>query len=412
MRQTVRMGLCVLVGVAITSVRAPAQQWTRFRGPGGRGVGAGGDSIPVKWTAKNYLWKVRLPGGGHGSPVLWGQKLFVLSGEERTGKRVLLCLGAADGKEIWRRELAAGPFEKNRLNAVGASTPTVDAKGVYVCLSTPRSVALAAFGHEGAELWRRDFGTFESMHGPCQSPVAYEGLVILPNDQQGPSSLLAVDAATGKTRWKTPRKAGRAAYGTPCVFRPRTGPAELIFTSTAEGITSVDPTTGRVNWRRADAFPQRCVGSPAVAGGLVLASCGQGSRGVRMVAVRPDETDKPPVAWDMKRDVPYVPTPIAVGKWLFLVTDTGTYSCVEPARGKIVWQRRVAARFYGSPVSVGGRLYCISRSGEVFVHAASDKYKLLATNKLGEPSQATPAVAGGRMYLRTWSNLICVGGKP
>lgn len=398
---------------AVLAAMAPAasgQEWTRFRGPNGTGIGKG-DAIPAKWTEADYNWKVKLPGAGHGSPVLWGERIFLTGCDQRTAKRMVICLAAADGRVLWARPYDTEPFRMNGLNSYAGSTPAADSSRVYVCWASRKQVLLAALDHEGREVWQRDLGPHDSMHGPCASPIVYRDMVILANDQQAKGFLLAVDAATGKTRWQLARKSGRAAYGTPCVRRLDDGSEEMLFSSTAEGIAGVDPRAGTLNWKRTDLFPERCVGSPVAAFGLVVAACGTGSRGVRMVALRPAGGKQPEIAYEMKRHCPYVPTPLIRGELMFTLGDTGTVTCLRVKTGQQVWQQRIGGGYYASPVCVAGRLYCVSRKGEAVVLAADETYKLLARNGLGEMTHATPAVAGGRMYLKTYSHLISLGGS-
>jgi outer membrane protein assembly factor BamB len=400
----------VAVGLLVAAPSARAQEWTRFRGPNGEGMGKG-ESIPVQWTEKEYNWKVKLPGTGYGSPVVWGEKVFVLCAEEKTGMRRVVCLSAANGGGVWTREYPCEPYAHHTDNSLAASTPAVDKDRLYVCWVSLKSILLVAMDHDGTEIWRRDLGPHKSQHGPCITPIVHEDMVIVPNDQDGPSFVLAVEAATGKTRWQQPRKSGRAAYGTPCLRRIEGRPAEIVLASTADGVTGLDAATGQVAWQINGVFPERCVGSPALAGDLVVGACGTGGSGVRMVAVRPAGDKKAELAYDLRKDPPYVPTPLVKGELMFLLGDTGLVTCLQAATGRQVWQSRISDRFYGSFVCVGDRLYCISRTGNVHVLAAGEKYELLATNALGEKSFSTPAVAGGKMYLRTFSYLISIGGK-
>jgi outer membrane protein assembly factor BamB len=380
-------------------------------GPNGAGLSDAPD-VPAQWTEKDYRWKVALPGGGHSSPVVWGDKVFLTSGLNESGTRIVLCLSAADGNTLWQRQFDSNTCKQNDLNSYATTTPAVDKDYVFLCWAIPQKYTVLALSHDGNEVWRRDLGPFLSQHGHGASPIVVDDLVVLPNDQDANSFLIALDRKTGQTRWQTPRKSERAAYSTPCVYRPDNGPAEIIFTSSAHGVTSIDPRTGKVNWELADAFPKRVVASPVVGAGLVFGQCGEGGAGMHVVAVRPGVAGAAPqVAWKLTRSAPYVPMPLVKGDLAFLWSDTGTVTCVRAATGEEVWREKVGANFYGSPVCVGDRMYCISTKGEVIVLAAGDKYRLLARNPLGEKSHATPAIAGGRMYLRTWSHLVCIGGK-
>ena len=176
----------------------------------------------------------------------------------------------------------------------------------------------------------------------------------------------------------------------------------------------MDAITGKVNWEAPDIFLDRCVASPISAGGLVIASYGRGNFGSLLVAVRPGSKRgnvRAKVVWSMKKKVPLAPTPPATGGRLFCWTDQGTITCLSVATGKQIWQERVGSSFYSSPVCVNDRLYCVSKKGVVFVIAAADKFELLGKVNLGEASYATPAVAGGVMYLRTNTKLFSLGGK-
>jgi len=160
-------------------------------------------------------------------------------------------------------------------------------------------------------------------------------------------------------------------------------------------------------------FEDRVVGSPAVAAGLIFGNCGQGGGGKRMVAVRPglpSNGNKPELVYDNRRSMPYVPTPVACGRLLFLFSDSGVVTCLDAPSGDIHWQQRVGGKFFGSPVRVADRIYCMSRDGEMVVLAAADEYRLLGKFSLEEPSNSTPAIADGVMYLRTDSHLMAIGG--
>ncbi len=391
--------------------RAGDDDWPRFRGPNGEGTSAAA-GIPVRWTEADYNWKVEVPGTGHSSPVLWGDRIFLTTADAATARRTVLCLRAADGGVAWRRDYPSKTYRQHQDNSFATSTPAADAEAVYVTWTTPDEVALLALDHRGSDRWRRDLGPFEAKHGSGTSPIVFENLVVLANDQEGRSFLVAVDRKTGETRWQTQRRTGLAAYSTPCVRQRDDGPPELVFTSTADGLTAVDAATGKVNWQVEKVFLDRCVASPVLAQGLVIAGFGFGNRGTRLVAVRPGAKDSPPaLAYDVTKDVPLVPTPLVKDGRLFLWADDGRVTCLDAATGRVLWRERVDGEFYASPVCVQDRLYGVAKNGDVVVLAASEKFELLARVPLGEPCNATPAVAGGVMYLKTRSHLVSLGGK-
>ncbi len=406
--------LLVLLSVLITAPAA-GQQWTRFRGPNGDGQSDAG-TIPATWTTKDYAWRVKLPGIGCSSPVVSGDKIFITCGIEEDATRIIRCLKISDGGLIWKRAFESTTHPMHQNNTYCVSTPALDADHVYTSWTTPKEYTVVAMTQEeGREVWRRDLGPFESSHGYGASPMLYDDLLILPNDQLGPSFVIALDRATGKTRWKVPRRSVKTAYSTPCIYRPEGGAPQLILTSTAHGVTSLDPKTGKQNWEL-EVFDQgiRIVGSPVVASGLIFASAGTGGGGKQMVAIRPgvpEKGAKAEVAYNLKGSLPYVPTSVAHGKLLFTWSDQGVVTCLDAPTGELHWQQRVGGQFFGSPIRVGDRLYCISRKGEMVVLAADVKYGLLGKISLEEPSDATPTVVDGVMYLRTRSHLMALGEK-
>jgi outer membrane protein assembly factor BamB len=276
----------------------------------------------------------------------------------------------------------------------------------------PQRYELSAVDHDGNEVWKADLGPFRSQHMNGSSPILVEDLVVLVNDQERPgeSCVVAVDRKTGKERWKLPRKSEKSTTGTPCVYQPKDGAPQVIVASNGHGLTGIDARSGRIVWEIEDASPFRVVSSPIVAGDVIAATSGEGAKNRSLIAVRANGTEKPAVLYRHAGYTPYVPSLVANGKLLFAWNDVGQVSCVDVASGNKIWQEEVGAQFYGSPVCVGDRLYCISKSGEVFCVSAGDKFELLGKTPLNEPSHATPAVAGGRMFLRTLSHLYCIGG--
>jgi outer membrane protein assembly factor BamB len=399
---------------AILTSTATSQEWTRFRGPNGSGVSSA-NTVPIRWTEKDFNWKVELPGVGHSSPVLWGERIFVTSGDEATGERLILCLRMQDGRRLWSRGFAGARHGKHQDNSFASATPAVDERHVYLCWGSPKEYLVVALDHDGKEVWRTDLGPFRSGHGFGASPIVHEDLLIVPNDQDGQSALFGLDRATGNVRWKVPRRS-KASYTTPCVYQPKGQPAELIFTSYEHGISALDPKTGRTNWEL-DVFHkghvETAIGSPVVAGDLVLGTCGWLGVRQEVVAVHPGASagDKGREVYRILRSVPLCTTPLVKDHLLFLWSDAGIVTCADVQTGEVYWRERVPGSYYSSPVCVGKALYGVTRDGDAVVLAASKRFEQLARNPLGEGSHSTPAIAGGRMYLRTITHLISLGGR-
>ncbi|GIW79523.1 MAG: serine/threonine protein kinase [Gemmatales bacterium] len=399
-----------LMGLLVPAT-ATAQHWNRFRGPNGTGVLAT-DAIPVEWTEKDFLWKTKLPGTGHSSPVVWGERVFVTAGEESTGTRFVVCVRATDGTMLWTRRFDGKPYSKHRRNSVATSTPAADARHVYVAWGVPEQCVLMALDHNGKTVWEKDLGPFKGNHGFGASPVVVGDRVILANDQDGKGYVIALKATDGSVCWKLPRQSGNATYSTPCLFEGN-GRQELILTNWQHGITSVDPETGKVYWEICCFEPakkERAIASPVVAGDLVLGTCGFVTKQKHFVAVRPAKNDAKEV-WRMERAVSYLPSPLVIDSRVYLCSELGVASCLDAATGKIIWQERLGDDFYASPVSTGKAIYCVSNDGDVYVLAPGDTFKVLAKNSIGEGTQSTPALTPQAILFRTPGRLIAIGKR-
>ena len=390
---------------------AGGQEWTRFRGPDGTGIGKG-ESIPVSFTQANYLWKIKLLGPGHSSPVLWGDRIFLTCTHDARKQREIVCIDAKSGKTLWSTKMAFTPYRHNRQNSFAASTPAVDAERVYVNWISGGTFAALALDHAGNTLWRREMGEFKARHGAGASPIALGGLMIVGNDNAQTSFLAALNGKTGETLWQINRSSKMTSYITPAVYRPEDGDPEVVFVSEANGMTAVDPVSGQVKWESEKLFTLKSVSSPVVASSVIFATAGTGGAGRESAAVRPGNKltgRKATVAWKLDRDLPYVTTPIAIGEHLYILSDAGVMTCVVATTGRQVWQEDLGGKVYASPVCVNGRIYVVTRSGEVIVLKAGGEYKVLARNALPEKTDATPAIANGRMYIRTLNHLVCIG---
>ena len=407
--------LVVTFLIAVCSI-STAQDWTRFRGPNGSGISQA-KTVPVKWTADDYNWRVELPGEGHSSPVIWGDRLFITSAEAGQGSRWLICLDTADGSEHWRMPFPFSKYKKHRVNTFATNTPAVDADAVYVLWQAAEGSALYAVDHRGQQKWKYDLGKFKGGHGTGTSPIVHQDMVVVCNDHDGDNSFLAaVDRKTGGELWRMRRIGDRACYSTPCVYAPEGQAAELIFTHSYRGITGVDPAGGKQRWEIDvfGTFKQRAIGSPVIYGDLVIGTSGFTTAEKNLVAVRPKDTPAGRTVeevYRISRQVPHIPTPLVVGDRLYLWSDTGIVTCFNAADGEKLWQQRVGGTVFGSPICVDGKIYLADRDGVVTVLAAGDKYELLAQNELGDATHATPAVSGGVIYFRTLSHVISLGGK-
>jgi outer membrane protein assembly factor BamB len=412
-----RLQILALLAVSLfcASRECRADNWPRFRGPNGSGC-SDVTGLPVAWTDADYVWKVDLPGEGISSPVIWGNKLFITSADADAGKRWLLCYDADTGKSLWSREYPFAAHKKHNANSYATSTPAADGEHVYALWQSREQSALVALDHNGQDVWKFEFEKFQGGHGGGISPIVYDGLVIVANEQEGPSYLVALDATSGKERWRTERSTERASYATPCVFERPDSPAEIIFTEWKQGITSVDAKTGRKIWEIGvfGDTTERAVSSPIVAGDLVIGTCGFVTGNKHTVAVRPPAsgTDAlPREVYRIERQVSYLPTSLVHADWLFSWSEQGIVSCYNVTTGEQVWQKRVGGKFSSSPVCAGNVLYNVDEAGTVTALSATATFQELGRSALDDTCRSTPAIARGKLYLRTNSHLFAVGSR-
>lgn len=391
------------------------EPWSRWRGSDGSGSG-GPHLFPRTWAATDWAWTAPLPGTGYSSPVIWKDHIYTASADEPGGRRFVTCTSLADGRQLWNREIP-GPIEPHhKQNSSASGSATADANGVYWMWAAKAGVHVEAFAHDGKPLWSVALGPFAGEHGFAASPAVCGDLLIVPNDQEAGSFIVALETATGKERWRLPRESAKTGYATPLVVGVEGGPQQIVMASMAHGLTGIDPATGKVLWERR-CFPRRTVSSPVHAGGLVMGTCGEGGGDNALVAVKlpspappaGDTSPEPDVAYELDRSMaPYVPTPLSTGERLFLWGDRGVVTCVDAKTGDLKWRGRVGGTYSASPIAVGGGVINVSADGEVVTIADRDEFEILGRAPLGETCRSTPAVAGARLVFRGETKLYAL----
>ena len=397
------------------------ESWNRFRGPNGTGAGVAAE-FPNNWTTSEFNWRVELPGKGHSSPVIWDDRVVLQSADDEHTNQHVLCLNAKDGSTLWKRSFPAHAYQIHQKNSFASSSPAVDENHLYAAWSTPENMTLAAFDKNGEIVWKKDLGPYVSRHGYGSSPMLYQDMVVIASlqhngiDESAPNAdarpetsfVAAFNKDTGEEIWRTTRRSsGSVSYSVPCIYEAN-GKTELICCSTADGMFSLDPADGKLNWE-IEVFEMRTVSSPVAVAGLLFGTTGSGKGGNYVVAVKPQKN--PIEVYRVTTSAPYVPTPVSDGELMFLWSDNGIVSCIEAANGEVIWRERIGGNYSSSPILVGDRLLGVSEDGEVIILSASRHYKLLGRNSIGGPTHSTPAVGHGRVYFRTYSHLISIGGK-
>jgi outer membrane protein assembly factor BamB len=377
-----------------------ADQWPMWRGPRLDGH-SDEKNLPVKWSAtENVAWKTPIPGRGHSSPIVWGDRVFLTTAIERDQKRMLMCLDRRNGQVMWEKEVLRAPLEqKHSLNNYASATPATDGERVYVAFLDRPNVRVVCYDMEGNEVWRVSPGTFRSMHGWAAAPILYKNLVIVNCDQDGDGYIVALDKKSGDEKWRTPRPNRTRSYCVPLIVEAG-GRMQMVMTG-SKCTASYDPDTGKELWL-VDGPTEQFVASPVFSEGMFFITGGFPT--FHYMGITPQGQ----VVYHEKTGA-YVPSPIAVGKHVYMVSDEGMGLCIDIASGNRVWSQRLGKHHRPSPVYADGLIYFLADDGEMFVIRASPKFEVVARNSIGEECFASPAISRGQIFIRTVGNLYCIG---
>jgi outer membrane protein assembly factor BamB len=422
-----------------------AARWPQFRGPGGRGIAAGA-SMPLHWSAtENVLWKLELPGRGHSSPVVWDDLVFVTTaiegevvpgarapyhfrkgrdfvhpdsvGADRRHRLEVLAIDARTGTPRWSRTAHDGlVFDaRHREGSYASPTPATDGNALYAYFG---SEGVHAYDFTGAPLWSRDVGDIKTFGmGVGTSPVLWNDLLIVQADADDGSDsfLIALDKRTGREVWKASRRPVQASWTTPLLVDDGAGSSQLLANGW-EIVAGYDPATGRELWR-APGLESNAVQMPLAADGVAIFGAGHPRKVVMAVrlGVAGELAGDEQVAWTYPKGIGYVPTNLLYGGYLYLTSDSGTLTCLDPATGTVVYEGGRAAaqgQVMASLVAAGGRILMVNRDGDATVVKAGPVHEILAESSIEEPVYATPAIAAGRIYLRGQRHLFAIGNAP
>ncbi len=440
--------LLICVSIApLCAKEGSTTPWPSFRGINARGI-AENQNLPREWnptTGENILWKRELPGLGHASPIVWGNKVFIVTAiSSRQESKIdldsyhtnpdddlsphsfrVLCFDLDSGKTLWESVAHEGiPQVKRHPKSTQAnSTPVTNGSQLVVLFGAE---GLYCYDMEGKQLWRKDVGYLDPgffedptlQYGHASSPILYEDLVILQADRSKESFVAAYRLSDGSLAWKTNRS-DFPSWSTPGIYQPKIGQAELIANG-GKFIIGYDPKTGKELWRFASET-NGTIPSPVFFEDLVILGASQplfalraGGRG-NISETDPSAEGKPSfVAWTSTRAGSYIPTPLLDRSNLYLCHHSAILSLYDATSGERRSRRRLKGsqtgyRVTASPVAADGILYVCTEQGTVFLIGCDDKLTEIGENHLGEAILATPAISGGRLLIRSERHLFCIG---
>jgi outer membrane protein assembly factor BamB len=411
-----RRDVLIAVFLGLAGAHLSGENWPQFRGPESRGVSTE-TGLPVKWGAsENVRWKTTLPGPGHSSPIVWGNRIFLTAFKSSsswrlfgppTGQLAAIALDKATGKVVWEKELAASSESMHPTNSPASPTPATDGKLVYVYLGARGVVAL---DFDGKQVWEVKLGPYPNEWGSASSPVLYRNMLLLNVDSDGDDFLLALDKATGKILWRTSRAGSTRSWPTPVIWN--NNGVDQIVVSGSGRVKGYEVATGKEIWT-VRGLTTWVTPTPVTAHGMLyVASDGPG--GNVIMAIRPGGTGditRTHVAWRYDRSAPYVSSPVVVGDYIYSVKNGGIMTCLNAKTGALAWQQRLPSGgdYYASLLAADGKIYAASEDGGITVLEARPVYTPLSTNVMNERSMASFAVSDSQIFIRTDASLFAIG---
>jgi outer membrane protein assembly factor BamB len=387
-----------------------AQNWPRFRGPGGLGISAY-TNIPESWdgkTGENILWKSPVPLSGRNSPVVWQDKVFLAGGDPNAFN--VFCYDANSGSLLWKGDVTniisemEEPFEVMEDTGYSAPTVTTDGQRVYAIFVTG---IVACFDFVGNNVWEKDLGIPESMYGYATSLTMFQNMLLIQFDQgdeeDNKSKIIVMDGATSRVIREIPRAVPNS-WTTPIVVK--IGDDYQFITAADPWVISYNPENGKELWR-VDCLGTDPAPSPIYGAGLIFAVRPYS----KLIAIKPDgrgDVTETHIAWSVSGNAPDICSPVCDGKYVYTLTMDGYLSCFRTSDGETMYEQDVGDYFQASPSLVGDKLYLLSDSGVMFIAQAGAEYKELAKCELGEKCSASPAFMDGRIYIRGEQNLYCI----
>ena len=373
-----------------------ATDWPWWRGPTRNGV-ADDAPVPTQLDTQRASWKANVPGRGHSSPVVVGQRVILTTADEKQQIHSVLAFDRSTGKSLWQTEVSRGgfPARNHPKNTEASPTAACDGERLFVTFFHHKQIEVAALDLDGKILWKKVAGPFNPQkfeYGYAPSPLIYADTVIIAGEYDGDGFLVALDRKTGAEKWRTPRP-NNLTFSSPVVAH--VAGKEQLLISGAEKISSYNPATGKPLWSAPGTTHATC-GTMIWNGDVVFASGGYPKP--ETIAIRADGSGK--VLWKNNQKC-YEQSMIEVAGHVYALTDNGVLFCWRNSDGQEMWKQRLAGPVSASPVLAGGNIYWANEAGTLYVfHPNPDRYEEVAENKVGDESFASPAACGGQIFLR------------
>ena len=409
-------GGATAAAATVRSTTEPSVDWPWWRGPNRNGV-ANGPAPPVRWSAtENVVWKVSVPGRGHGVPTVVGDRVYLPTADDDHQIQSVLAFDRKTGDVVWHKDVNKGGFPAQIHPHNSHATPTIAVVGdrIFAVFYHHDSIQVTALDHDGNQLWQESAGSYrpeKHRFGYAPSPSIYLGTVIISAEADTGSYLVALDGETGAERWRTPRPQNNT-FSSPTVGQ--VAGQHLLLISGHDRITAYDPATGRSLWF-CPATTRATCGTLVWDGDLVFGSGGYPKAETVCVRVQGDSGT---VVWSNQTKC-YEQSLVAHNGYLYAVNDGGIAYCWRTADGEEMWKERLpGGPVSASPVLAGNRIYMSNERGTTYVFSTNpDAFKLLGTNQLGDDAFSTPSISGGRIYLRVGKTegdqrreyLYCIG---
>jgi outer membrane protein assembly factor BamB len=384
------------------SAQENAGNFPSFRGPGGNGI-AFQKEIPASWdgkSGKNIKWKTEIPLPGYNSPIIWNDRVF-LTGASET-KREVYCVDLITGKILWQKAAGKNPGNPDQepkvLRETGFSAPTMttDGRRVYAIFANGDVFSL---DFEGNIIWTKSLGLPQNHYGHSSSLIMYRDLLIIQYDQRGSGSVMALSGKTGEQVWQTSR-AVKVSWASPVIVH--TGARTELILAADPIVASYNPADGKELWRM-DCISGEVGPSVAYSNGVVYAV----NDFSKLSAI---EIGNPPkLLWEDSDYLSDIPSPVAAGKYLFLVTSYGAVVCYDAKNGTKYWEQELGTPVFASPVVAQGKVFLLDKKGVMHILLAGQTYKIAGQSAIGEGSSCTPAFAEGKIVIRGDKNLYCIG---